>query len=200
MKDENVINLVDYIEQKRKVETSSSLDISNKNTRQTSFLTKRIYSFIIDIACIFTVHTALITSFAIFVSDFFQVSSMSLKVQLLSITLPYQLGIFLTAYMGYFMFTQTVMDGQTIGQKVYGLRVCDNKGQSVSNFKISFLRSTAYLSYYLGSGIFQIFYFSSKEKKSFADVLSKTNLTDSNKTFEDSDVVTIEISSLDKVA
>jgi uncharacterized RDD family membrane protein YckC len=197
MKDENVINLVDYIENKKQVETSS---VDTPSSNKSNILTKRVYSFIIDVASIFTVHAAILTSFAVFVSDFFQISSMSLKVQLLSISLPYQLGIFLTSYMGYFVFTQTVLDGQTIGQKIYGLKVCDSHGNTATSLKISFVRSCAYVGYYLGCGVFQAVYFMSKEQRSFADIISKTQIIDSKSVLDNSESITIEIDSLDRVA
>lgn len=197
MNDENVINLVDYIENKKRIETSS---VDTFKSSKSKILTKRIYSFVIDVAAIFTVHAALLTSFAVFISDFFQISSMGLKVQLLSISLPYQLGIFLTSYVGYFVFTQTVLDGQTLGQKIYGLKVCDIHGNTATSLKISCVRSMAYVGYYLGCGVFQAVYFMSKEQKSFADILSKTQIIDSKSTLDNSESITIEIDSLDRVA
>lgn len=197
MNDEKVVNLLEYIERKEKLETLSSVDSS---PGQTSFLLKRVYSYIIDVAAVFTLHTAIISSFAVFVSDFFQLSSMQVKVELLTVSLPYQLAVFLSSYFSYFMFTQTVLDGQTLGQKIYGLKVCDKNGNLKSDIKTVTLRSVGYLTYYFGCGFFHAFYFMNKEKRSFADILSKTIVINSKDQNQFDEVIEIEISSLKKSA
>lgn len=197
MNDEKVVNLLEYIEQKQNLETISTTYTKSVSS---SFLLKRIYSYTIDVACIFTLHAAIISSFAVFVSDFFQLNSMNTKVELLSVPLPYQLALFVTSYIGYFMFTQTVMDGQTLGQKIYGLKVCDEQGRIKTSLKTTTIRTIGYLSYYMGCGFFHVFYFMSKDKNSFTDILSKTKVIDSKSMDHQDEVIEIEISSLDRAA
>ena len=189
MKESNVISLVEHIENKKKLDTNY---VPQKVTSNNKMLIKRVYSFIIDVALVFTLHSGILSCFALFVSDFFQSTPVRLKFELLSVSFPYQLALFITSYLGYFMFSQVTLGGQTIGQKVYKLKVLNESNQPVDSFKVSALRSIAYLSYYLGCGIFQLIYFSNR--KSFADIISKTHLSDS--TFESDEIVEVDIDSL----
>ena len=198
MNESKVINLVDHLEKNNQLNS-----FENEASKPTSkvTLTKRVYSFIIDIACIFTVHAAIVVAYAAFITDFYYSLSQASKVELLVLPIGAQLALFMTSYIGYFMFTQVTMDGQTIGQKVYNLKVCDVNGSKKDDIKTITLRTIAYTAYYFGLGFFQILFFANKEKRTFADTFSKsyirTEYTDNNE--ESGEVIQIEIESLKSV-
>jgi uncharacterized RDD family membrane protein YckC len=198
MNESKVINLVDHIEKNGQV---NSFEKEVKKPIPKVTLTKRVYSFIIDIACIFTVHAAIVVAYAAFITDFYYSLSQASKVELLVLPIGAQLALFMASYIGYFMFTQVTMDGQTIGQKVYNLKVCDANGSKKDDLKTIALRTIAYTAYYFGLGVFQILFFANKEKRTFADTFSKsyiqTEYTDSNE--ESGEVIQIEIESLKSV-
>ena len=81
------------------------------------------------------------------------------------------IGIFII-YFGYFIFCEYVMNGQTIGKRVLGLRVIQENGEPVGFFQIlvrGFLRSSVDMMYI---GIFIILF--SKKHKRLGDMAAGT--------------------------
>lgn len=197
MNDKNVINLLDYIENKENIVSIKD----NKKPQKEKLLIKRIYSFTIDIACIFTIHAALMASFVYFISEYYPSLSVYAKRDLITVPTLVQLGVFLSSYFAYFLISQITLSGQTLGQKIYGIRVVDEDGNIKDDLKTIFLRTSAYFMYYAGIGFFQLMYFVKNE--SFADIISNTSITTKDSiepVLSDDEIVEIEIESLDVAA
>lgn len=192
MNDEKVINLLAYLERNKE----NNYFLITSSDKKEPLLLKRIYAFIIDVACIFTLHTAIMMSFVYFVSEFYPVLNSSIKFKIINIPISMQLPLFLICYFFYFMFTQVTLSGKTIGQSVYSLKITDFEGKDKNDFKTITLRSIAYMGYYFGFGMFQLFYFINK--RMFSDVLSKSTL--STPQINTEEMLKIEIDSLDIAA
>ena len=79
---------------------------------------------------------------------------------------------FFVIYMGYFIFLETIMNGQTIGKRILGLRVIQENGEPAGFFQIlirGFLRSSVDMMYV---GVFIILF--SKQHKRLGDMVAGT--------------------------
>ncbi|MCT4642742.1 MAG: RDD family protein [Bacteriovoracaceae bacterium] len=196
MKD-NVINLINYIENNQRISPTEP----QKQLKSKSILQKRIYSYIVDLAIVFTLKAAIDVSFIGFISNFLFFLDAGTKKALLNAPIYVHAPIFLSIFTGYFLVSGILINGHTIGQKVFGLKVLSDNEKHIS-FSTNLKRTAGFLSYYLGFGLFQLFYFMNEDKKSFVDLISKTIVVDSASHVEsdDAEVITIDIDRLDQAA
>ncbi|MDR1688507.1 MAG: RDD family protein, partial [Clostridiales bacterium] len=81
------------------------------------------------------------------------------------------LAIFLIFY-GYYIFAEVYMNGQTVGKKIYGLRVIKENGQPI-NFSQSLIRNILKLTLdFTGVGVIMIMF--SKKCKRLGDMAAST--------------------------
>lgn len=210
----NVISLVDHLEKKSEVKTFDEYVIKQVDITQDQITQRRIYSFLVDFATIMVINTAIHTSYALFVSEFYASLNLQVKSQLLGGNFGLQAGVFMMAYMTYFFYSMFILDGQTLGKMIFKIHTIDDnyifeedeKAYKLG-FRQSFRRAFGYLTCYLSFGTFFIFSILSEDKRGVPDYLSGSR-TVSSEWFEgmkaykeyEHEEVRIDINSLEKAA
>jgi uncharacterized RDD family membrane protein YckC len=210
----NVISLVSHLEKNSNVETVNEFDIRPIDIANENITQRRIYSFLVDFSTILVINTAIYTSYAVFVSEFYSALNVEVKTQLIGGNFGLQAGVFLMAYMTYFFYSMFVLNGQTLGKKVFKLHTIDDNyifEEDSSQFTLgarqAFRRSFGYLTCYLSFGSFFVFSILSEDKRGIPDYFSSSRTVSAEwlegmkayKQYEH-DEVRIDITSLDKVA
>jgi uncharacterized RDD family membrane protein YckC len=210
----NVISLVSHLEKNSNVETVNEFDIKPIDIANENITQRRIYSFLVDFSTILVINTAIHTSYAVFVSEFYSALNVQVKTQMIGGNFGLQAGVFLMAYMTYFFYSMFVLNGQTFGKKVFKLHTIDDNyifEEDSSQFTLgarqAFRRSFGYLTCYLSFGSFFVFSLLSEDNRGIPDYFSGSRTVSAEwlegmkayKQYEH-DEVRIDITSLDKVA
>jgi uncharacterized RDD family membrane protein YckC len=210
----NVISLVSHLEKNSNIETVNEFDIKPIDIANDDITQRRIYSFLVDFSAIMVINTAIHTSYALFVSEFFQVLNIKVKAQLLMGNFGLQAGIFLMAYMTYFFYSMFILNGQTFGKMFFKLHTIDDNyifeedsKQYYLGARQAFRRAFGYLTCYLSFGSFFIFSILSEDKRGIPDYFSNSRTVSEEwlegmkayKKYEHEEV-RINITSLDKAA
>ena len=215
MDNENkVVHLVDYIEQNKKIESVSTDQIIPILGQPEPLLFKRATALMIDIMVIGLLKTTIDTGYAVFVNDYLSPFNTATKLGLTQSNIALHLSVFITVFLGYFLFTTAVMGGKTLGKFVMKLTIINelfvqNHFEEGHELKYSQVvqRSIGYVLCYLSFGTFFVFNFSSEDKRGLSDYLSNTRTVNDewlNQMLEHKEFsaqeVQIDISSLEQAA
>jgi uncharacterized RDD family membrane protein YckC len=210
----NVISLVNHLEKNSTVETVNEFDIKPIDIANENITQRRIYSFLVDFSTIMVINTAIHTSYALFVSEFYSALNIKVKSQLIMGNFGIQAGVFLMAYMTYFFYSMFVLNGQTFGKMFFKLHTIDDNyifeedsNEYVLGARQAFRRSFGYLTCYLSFGSFFVFSLLSEDKRGIPDYFSNSRTVSHEwlqgmkayKQYEHAEV-RIDITSLEKVA
>lgn len=212
--DKNVIHLADYITQNAEVEDFNIHKPLPKMGQPDTLLMKRGAALAIDFSLVAVFKTALHTSYAVFINEFFAPFSSAFKTSMSSPNMAYHVSIFLMLFAGYFVVSALILEGSSIGKKLMGLQVI-NEGFTTSHLEqtheLSFMqslqRTLGYVLCYLSFGTFFVFHFSSEDRRGLSDYLSNSRTVTSSwlklmlehKEYA-AEVVEIDINSLDEAA
>ena len=183
MKDStNVIYLHDYIAKKKNISPLGHRKIGDLNLMEPKpELFKRTIAFGVDLMTIGLLKASTHTAYALFLSEFLGPLKGSYKSYLTQGDLLLHSSIFLIIYFSYFLFTNFVLNGKTLGKLAMGLRVIEDNFitdmdtmDSDLGLKTCFKRALGYTFCYLSFGTFFIFNFSSEDKRGLPDYTSGT--------------------------
>ncbi len=184
MKDENnVINLVDHIERKKKVDTGPITEIKKPEQYllRLTPINKRIVAFGIDIFMVGMIKLSISISYAIYVQTFFDSLEFSQQVYLIHVLDSIEVFVALAVFISYFTMSFYIMEGRTVGKHLLRLRavkndfISDNSNTDLEyGLKESFLRTVGYFCAYLTIGLLYALPFFRKDKRSLADLFSKS--------------------------
>ncbi len=205
----NIINLVDVIAQKKEVQTFQNEHVAPLKIEDEKISQRRIYSFIVDFTSILLINTCIQTAYAVSINEFLYSVNLQARMDLFSQSLPFQVGVFLLTYCAYFFYSLYVMDGQTFGKKVFKLHAVKdsyifNESESETlSLTDSFRRTMGYLGCYLSFGSFFVFSMMSEDKRGLPDYFSSSRTVSeewlvSNKFYRsiDPEQVQIDVDSL----
>lgn len=181
--DNNVINLVDHIENQKKVNTDQVPE--TKEFKPDPYLLKltplsqRIVAFGIDIFMVGMIKLAITISFTIYVQTFFDELDFSQQVYLFHALDGVEVLTAAFVFLGYFTMSFYFMEGRTFGKHLLKIRavkndfVCDNDNTELHyTLKDAFMRTLGYLAAYLSLGVLYALPFVRKDKRSLADIFS----------------------------
>jgi uncharacterized RDD family membrane protein YckC len=182
MSDENkVINLVDHIENNKKVTTDLSKEKVNPYLLHLTPLPVRVTAFGIDIFMVGIIKIAISISYAIYVQTFFDTLDFSQQVYLIHILDGIEVMVAGFVFLSYFTLCFYFMEGRTVGKHLLKLRavksdfVADNSNTDLHySLQDAFMRTLGYLVSYLTLGILYALPFVRKDKRSLADMFSKS--------------------------
>lgn len=214
MKEENnILHLPTYLNSDQELPSFVS-HMHKPEEKPKSHLVKRAIAFGVDLLSIAVIKTAIQTSFAIFISEFFVGLSPTYKSHLMNTPMHIHALTFIAIYLSYFIYTSYVFNGKTLGKMTMGLSIINenflrDQDSVVSSItlKQAAQRAFGYLICYLSFGTFFIFNFSTEDKRGLPDYLSSTrtvsdkwlqSMTDFKKYQKDEvliDIKSLEISS-----
>ena len=178
-KENNVINLKNYINNQEDVVTLNHNVFSNFSKMPKANLSKRGIAFFVDLLSIGVLKTVIDSGYAIFIAQFMAPASTTMKSQLMHTNMFFQLSLFITIYCAYFLYCNFIFDGKTLGKMTMKLTTINEDfvfnfkdATHEINFNQSLKRSLGYLLCYISMGTFFIFNFSSEDKRGLSDYLS----------------------------
>lgn len=176
----NIVHLSDFIKNPNKMDELRPSIYNSFSKVPKAHLIKRGISFFIDICTISLIKIALHLGYGIFVAEFLAPLKPEMKHALMNGNIAIHGIVFSFIYMGYFLYSNYVLNGKTLGKMATGLRVINMNylHQDDSQFQLSFSnslrRSLGYMACYLSFGIFFIFNFVSEDKRGLADYVSNS--------------------------
>lgn len=212
--DNNVISLVDHIQKKKEVNTFNEFEYETIDHEKQKLSQRRIYSFMVDFGVICVLNAAINATYTVFISEFLLNLKLTAKTSLVTGSFWPQLSSFLVIYTNYFLYSLYIMDGQTLGKKMFGLTSVSDEyffnetdTDETINLKQAFRRSLGYLACYLSFGSFFIFSIMSEDKRGLPDYLSGSrtvsiewlNSTKAQRA-QNGEIIEIDIYSLPKAA
>lgn len=212
--DNNIIKLSEYTNSSEEIRTFNQFELHSTDIAKEKITQRRIYSFLVDLSAIMVINTAIHTSYALFINEYYSILHPQVKTGLLTGNFGIQAGVFILAYMTYFFYSLYILNGKSLGKMVFKLQTIDDNfifSHEEKSFSIgprqAFRRTFGYLSCYLSFGTFFIFSLLSEDKRGLPDYFSSSRTVslewlESMKAYKqyEKDHVRIDISSLDKAA
>ncbi len=184
--EDNVIKLEKYLVKESGIPTFGTEGII-EHIMPKNLLLKRAIAFGADFMTIMLLKITVYSGHIIFVNQFLAPLDDRIKLKLITHPTALDVGIFLLIYSSYFLYTNFVLEGKTLGKMAMGLRVINEnfvRDQQRLEYEInlsdSIKRTLGYLVCYLSFGTFFIFHFASEDKRGFPDYLSNTRTVDDN--------------------
>jgi uncharacterized RDD family membrane protein YckC len=214
MKENNVINLSDYVKTKKEIETFNIKEFEYFDIKNDQITLRRISAFAADFFVILMVFNMIQVSYAAFVQNILIPLNYIQKSNLINGTTAINVMIFAFVYITYFFMNNYIFAGKTLGKKWMGLRAINEDyiyfkevEDSEMNFSQALRRSFGKFLCYISFGTFFILNIINEEKRGLSDMISKTRVVsdewyeafEANKKY-DLDNVKIDINSLDRVA
>lgn len=202
MEDNNVIDLVKILQQKKEIifDAAPYHDHSGKVPNQW----RRIFSFAIDFIAILFIKTLVDISYAGFVNSFLYFLSYSQKSALINMDMITHFSLFSIIFITYFTFCLYAFEGKTIGKKMLGLNIASEhffntqlQKDHTLQLKSCFYRALGYYFGYLSFGLLFTFSLISDDSRGIPDYISQSrSVTDDfiskQKDFKDQYLIMLE--------
>ena len=175
----NVISLLDYIENKKTVE---SVIEQSEYISKMAPISKRVMSFIIDIGCIINIKLLMNLAYMTFVSEFLFILPRNTQSSLVNGVTIFDWSLTMIIFISYFTIANYLGNGKTIGAKVMKLSLVDNhylndmSNEFQPTLTQSFRRAMSYFISYLSFGTLFGIALLTKDKRGFPDIISKTSI------------------------
>lgn len=214
MKENNVINLSEYIQAKKELQTFNDKEFEYFDIKDDKIILRRLAAFCADFFIVLMLFNMIQVSYAAFVDNILVPLSYTQKSDIISGVTVVNVFVFAFVYMTYFFFTNYVFEGKTLGKKWMEIKTINEDYiyfQNVDDHQLtasqSLRRALGKFLCYISFGTFFILNVINEEKRGIADMISKSRVI-SDEWFEafeankhhDLENVKIDVNSLDRVA
>lgn len=182
MSNENkIVDLKQYLEQK--IPASKLVESESSEFNPSDINIKRALAFGIDLMAIGTLKAITTYSYALYLRTFFYELDLIHQVQMMR-TLKYvDIGVTFALFLGYFIISNLLMQGSTIGKKYMKIVTVNNSYiKDINNWHFetsigqSFKRILGYMACYASFGVLFALPFIRSDKKSLSEMFSKTTV------------------------
>ena len=176
----NIISLYDYAQTKNKIKTLEYYNPYYKLETDTIF-SKRVWSFVIDMAVIIVLKSAIDVAYALFIKNFYFILNLEQQNFLSFGHWGLQWSVTMSIFWTYFIYCHYTLEGKTFGKMAMKLRTINDKFLHQRDYedytptlKQSLKRTFGYFACYISFGTFFSFPLFSEDKRGIPDYLSST--------------------------